>query len=571
MSSPGTSLSSLTDVYNAIKAQEANFPIPKTTATYVVGTLDALTGRFTYAVPTYSETDTDTGPLEPGGPLKPLPHPITLVGGRITALNVQNVILQFNVKNRQARDFVLSVPGFPDAHAAQNQDFVTLNVGSASGIDAFTLTCGKRYISQLPLEIIYQIVGAGAFTMPALPVAIIYAPPPDQSNKNTASWSFSNTTGTSSTLITTQQQGSGTPSLQFNIPADLASVIQLVGQDMQLSGDPGTKAVGGTLGVVGRAIALIPSIFGQTNVSSSVGTTSTQQKVLTLTITEQQTVTTSGQSGGPGSGDLIYYLTNARLCWFANNGLLQLALLGWDRVASVSAGFLRSQGAQSGLDPATIQALLALDPFVAGGPQAPLTQPRFELVETTEINAGEWKRIETYSFNQQDTNTSVRSSATMIDMKAGWLSFLGFGPERTGTNTISMSFSTSTQNTAGRTVTDTVDLFAGPTEIYSVEIYADVIFGTFAYRSVPVAATPKVTGTVQDSLNKPLPFAEVTLVNNGRRFVTRADAHGRFAFHSGSIAPGHTVISSGHAQTQLAFAGNPVGNLNLKTAAKRTA
>jgi hypothetical protein len=115
-------------------------------------------------------------------------------------------------------------------------------------------------------------------------------------------------------------------------------------------------------------------------------------------------------------------------------------------------------------------------------------------------------------------------------------------------------------------------MFAGPTEIYSVEIYADVIFGTFAYRSVPVVAgAAKLTGTIHDIFNKPVAFAEITLTNNGRRFVTRADAQGRYAFHSGSITPGQTIISSGHAQTQLAFAGKPLGNLNLKTAALRTA
>jgi hypothetical protein len=61
------------------------------------------------------------------------------------------------------------------------------------------------------------------------------------------------------------------------------------------------------------------------------------------------------------------------------------------------------------------------------------------------------------------------------------------------------------------------------------------------------------------------------LVNNGRRYVTRADVHGRYAFHSGSIASGHTAISSGQAQIQVAFAGKPLGNLNLKPTILRTA
>ena len=567
MSTPGTGVPSLTDVYNTIKAQETNFPIPQTTATYVVGTFDAAFGRFTYSVPTYTEIDAvDT--QEPRMPIiKPRP-PIKLTGGKLTSLNAENVILQFNVTNRQGRDFVLSVTGFPDVHAPQGQDFVTLNVGKASSIDQFTLKCGRTFMSQLGLIIDHQFVGAGAFILPALPVAIIYAPPADQSRKNTASFSFSNTTGTSFSLLSTKQSSSGTPDPQFNVPADLATAMQTIGQDLQKI--PATQGVGSALSIVAGAVALIPKIFGQTTVTTTVGTTASKQHVVTLTLTEQQTVTTNAQSGGPGSGDLIFYLANVRLCWFANNGSVQLALLGWDHVASVSTGLLRTQGAQSGLDPATIQSLLALDPFVAGGPDAPLPRPRFEYNTTFEINAGDWKLNDSYSFTQQDTNTSVQSSSIVTNTQAGWLSFLGIGPSQTGVNTVALSFSTATQNTVGRTIADTVDLFAGPTEVYSVEVYADVIFGTFAFRSVPVGAAV-LSGTVLDNFNKPVPFAQVTLLNNGKRFVARADAQGRYAFHSTSIAAGNSSISYGQAQLQVAFAGKPLGNLNLKTPALKTA
>jgi hypothetical protein len=552
------------NVYNAIKAQEAHFPIPQNAATYVVGTFDAALGHFTYAIPTYKDAET----LErPGVPIfKPIPRPITLTGGKLTALNVENVTLQFNVINRQGRDFVLSAPGFADVHAPQGQDFVTLNVAQASSIDQFTLKCGRVFMSQLPLQIEHQIVGAGAFTMPALPVAIIYAPPTDQNHKNTASWSFSNTTGTSLTVISTQQNSSNSP--QFSLTTDLSNAMQALGQVLQKIPVGAVQAAGQALGTIS---GVIPKIFGQTTVTTTVGTSSTQQRVLTMTITEQETITTSAQSGGPGSGDLIFYLANARLCWFVHNGALQLALLGWDRVASVSVGFLKSQGAQSGLNAATIQALLALDPFVAAGPQALLPRPRFELIETAEINAEEFKHSDSYTFTQQDTSTSVRSTSTVTDMQAGWLSFLGIGPSTSGVSTVATSLSTATQNTVGRTITDSVDLFAGPTEIYAVEIYADVIFGTFAYRSVPVAATAQLMGTVLDNFNKPVPFAEVTLANNGKRFVTHANAQGNYAFHAASISAGSSVISYGQTHLQVAFAGKPLGNLNLKTTALRTA
>ena len=308
MSTPGTGLTSLTDVYNIIKAQEAHFPIPQTAATYLVGTFDAALGHFTYAIPTYRETETLDIP-RPGIPtIKPIPrHPLNLIGGKITALNVENVTLQFNVVNRQGRDFVLSVPGFSDVHAPQGQDFVKLNVAQASSIDQFTLRCGRVFMSQLPLQIDHQIVGAGAFTMPALPVAIIYAPPTDQNRRNTASWSFSNTTGTSITVLSTQQNSSNTP--QFSLTSDLSNAMQGLGQVLQKIPYGPAQVAGQALGTIG---GVIPKLFGQTTVTTTVGTSSSKQRVLTLTITEQDTVTTNAQSGGPGSGDLVFHLVNAR-------------------------------------------------------------------------------------------------------------------------------------------------------------------------------------------------------------------------------------------------------------------
>jgi hypothetical protein len=565
MSTPGTGVPNLMNVYNAIKAQEANFPIPQTAETYVVGTFNAALGRFTYSVPTYTEIESTIDPQQPRLPVVK-PHPITLTGGKVTALNSQNAVLQFNVINRQGRDFVLSVPGFPDVHAPQGQDYVTLNVGKAGSINQFTLRCGREYISQLPLQISYQTVGAGVFTIPALPVAIIYAPPADQNNRNSATWSFGNTTGTSVSILSAIQNSSSAP--QFSLSTDLANAMQAASQVLQKIPYGPIQTAAQVLGTIGGELT---KAFGQTTVTTTVGTSSSNQRVLTLMITQQDTVTTNPQSGGPGIGDLVSFLVNARLCWFAYNGVFQLALLGWDAVSSMSVATLKTKGAQTGLDPATIQALLALDPFVAGGPQASLPRPRFELVLTEEINAQEFKHSETYTFTQQDTSASAQTNSTVTDMQAGWLSFLGIGPAQSGTNTVTMSFSKSTQNTVGRTVTDTVDLFAGPNEIYAMEIYMDVIFGTFAYRTVPVVATAQLTGTVLDNFNKPVPFAEVTLVNNGRRFVTRANAQGNYAFHSASITPGNSTITYGQAQLQVAFAGKPLGNLNLKTAALRTA
>lgn len=573
MSSPGTGLSSLTDVYNAIKALEANFPIPQTSKTYVVGTFDAQLGHFTYAIPTETignllgEPGTRRGPIMKPVPPRSVPKTIA----SLTTLNVENVTLQFNIINRQGRDVVLSVLGHPDVHAASGQDFVTLNVAQADAIDRFTLTCGgKRFLSPGPIEIQHKLVGVGVFTIPALPLSIIYAPPADQNNKNTASWSFSNTSGVSFTLDASKTTSTQSQDVQFGALGDLVSAIDTVAKEL---GDS-HQDITGPLGKASAALSIIPKLVGQTNVTSQVSTTSDKKSVLSLTFTEQQDVPVRSDAGGPGNADLIYYLVNVRLCWLVDNGILRLALLGSDSkgVAAMSVGLLKNQGARSGLNPAAIQSLLALDPFVAGGPQASLPRPRFELVSTVEVNSvNDWRLSDTYTFSQQDTTTTQNSNITVTDMQAGWLSILGIGPSKTETDTIACSFSSAKQTSVTRTISDTVDLFAGPTEVYSMEIYVDVIFGTFAFRSVPIMPAAKLAGTVHDTFNRPMPNAEVTLVNNGKRFVTRADAQGRYAFHSASIAPGQTAISSGQAQVQLAFVGKPLASLDLKPAVLRTA
>lgn len=572
MSSPGTS-PVLNQVYNAIKALEAKFPIPQTSKTYVVGTFDAATGHFTYAIHTESAISRDTNfdPSVPGGPVKPLHIPIREAVAIISAVNVENVTLQFNVVNRQGRDFVLSVPGFPDVHAPQGQDFVTLNVAQVRSIESFILTCGKRFMSRGPIEIYYQIIGAGAFTIPALPVAIVYAPPLDRNKQNKSSWSQGSTIGTSVSMTSTRQSSSTTNSDQLSGVKELAGAIKSAGDAVGKDKDPTAQAISGALNGVSTALSLIPALIGDTTVTSTVGSSSSKQNVLTFTVTTQNTLTTNPQSGGPGSGDIIYFLKNARLSWFANNGVLHLALLGWDRSSGFVAETLRNSPAQAGLNPATAQALLGIDPFGSGGPQANLPSSRFRFALDAELNGFNETFSAGYTITQQDTSTSIQTTTTVTDVTAGLLSFLGIGPSSSSDTTLTTTFSSSTQNTAGKTISDTVNLFAAPDEIYGVEIYYDSIFGTFAYRSVPVEQTAKVSGTVHNLMNAPVPNAQVTLVNNGRRYVTKADAHGRFAFHSASITPGHTVVSYGHVQSQVAFAGKPISNVILKPTALRTA
>src|SRR4051812_10755767 len=170
--------------FDTIKAQEANFPLPQPIGTITVGTFNAATEDFQYAVPQYSKNIVSPASPAHGGPLKPTHE--TVHGGDVTAINIFDLKLRFNVTNRSG-DFSVSAAG-QTVHAPAGQNWVQIDVGSATSL-AFTLTCGSSsFAPDLPLKIARHIVAAGAITIPALPITILYAPPVDQQKKNVATW-----------------------------------------------------------------------------------------------------------------------------------------------------------------------------------------------------------------------------------------------------------------------------------------------------------------------------------------------------------------------------------------------
>jgi len=176
------------EIFNLIRGQEANFPFPVKQRIVTVGTFDSATGKFAYLVPTYQE---ETENPVPGKP------PKIIMGGRINAIGAIEVILRFKVKNRSG-DVTVVILGRPTVRAAT--DAIDVSVGAAESV-GFTISNGnKKFTSDLPLEISRFSVGAGVFELPAFPVAIIYAPPADQSQKNVSRWTVTKTTGNTSSI-----------------------------------------------------------------------------------------------------------------------------------------------------------------------------------------------------------------------------------------------------------------------------------------------------------------------------------------------------------------------------------
>jgi len=172
--------------YDNIKGIEAAtnslFPSPYGEAT--VGTFDAATG-FWDGLASFEQ---EYSPA-PGKPER------TRMVYPVADVNAVLVGLVFRVKNREG-EFSVRINNGVKHKAPGGQDFVVVRVGRATTVK-WTAECrGKTYSDTVKIARPPQI-GAGAFTIPALPITIIYDPPQDRNRRNAASYEESASLGTS--------------------------------------------------------------------------------------------------------------------------------------------------------------------------------------------------------------------------------------------------------------------------------------------------------------------------------------------------------------------------------------
>lgn len=519
------------ELFNLIRGEEANFPFPVPSKTVTVGIFDAATGRFEYSVPTYEEEFEN--PL-PGKP------PKVFEGGKINAIGAIEVILRFQIKNRSGQ-VTLSIPGLPAVRTST--DSVTVSVGTVGSVK-FTISSGARkFTSQLPLEITHFVVGAGVFELPAFPLAIIYAPPQDQSQKNVSRWTVNKSTGNTSSMSVSDTKNTSRPvTPEFDNVNLIAKEMKAVAEGLDLLNEAfDNKAVK----VISKGLKIIAGGLGSSSATATEGLTFNSDHSVTLSISNEQTIATNPASGGPGSGDLIHYLKNVKLVWFTTRvGRIRVSIIGHDGIGVTSVGFLKN-GGQTDLDSATVAEFLKLDPFVAGGPSAVLPPDRFVYLDTIDLNGGEISLTECHSVTETESKETINTRTHIQKNQPGFLKFLGLGvTDDKSTETI-IKHSSAVRSEETRKICNRIELFARPDERYSVEVYCDVIFGTFAYRQVRSIPKPLLHGTTFGPGGKVLAGRTVTLINQGRKFTTRTDAAGRYSFHASTIKPGKFEVSVG--------------------------
>jgi hypothetical protein len=195
----------------------------------------------------------------------------------------------------------------------------------------------------------------------------------------------------------------------------------------------------------------------------------------------------------------------------------------------------------------TAKVLLALDPFVAGGPEAALPEPRFFLEEVFEVSGPEEHSFK-HQIVQEDLTATSKYTISTQDYSPGLLGFLGIGPQQEQHLKSSMTHSGSRKVTVGQEVVTKVSFNAEKGEKYFVEAHYDRVFGTFAFRRGTPGSKPAVEGTVTDENGAPAPGQRVTLLAGGKRFSARTDAQGRYAISSSRVRAGTGTLLVGESR-----------------------
>ena len=144
----------------------------------------------------------------------------------------------------------------------------TENVSPA--VTAFNLTItvpGKAAVEVRIIIVRPPVLGMGAFTIPALPIAVVYAPPQGKQNKNFASYTVADiftrslTTAITSSTSTKTAQAFSAGDIIGKVAGAIASVAAIVGT----GGTAGASA-----GVLGALLTTLTGTGGSSSTRSTV-------------------------------------------------------------------------------------------------------------------------------------------------------------------------------------------------------------------------------------------------------------------------------------------------------------
>jgi hypothetical protein len=556
-------------VYQLIKSYEGSFRPPASYETVNVGSFDAQTGEF-HGLKTQAETDPEPIAQSPHDvPRNPPPYfsadgwvsiaidkrwrkTVTTTPAPIVPL--APVLLKFEIVHPNPAGWSVCVNGATKI-VPTTETTVSINIWDAVAAN-WTVTSGAlsykdRVMIQHPPGVLYPVSDAaiGAFTVPALPVTIIYAPPADSLGKSTATYTDSETIGTTITYdLNTESSQTHPVDAVFDHGAAIQTLVNEIGDGAQTA-----KAAGWNspyVALVAQICKDISTELGKMGSEETRGITNISRLDMTCSQTMTDMSGTNAKVGGPGVGDIVHFYRDLRMAWVYYKGKLRLCPLGCtDTTCPVTT--LQNAPSSVGLSADIAQQILSFDPFVSAGPGAALPTDRFQECVPEMIydyGFGAMKELEqSFTRSQTRQNTTKQFTTQSDNWQPGpILKELGFGNQ----DKVTFTVSNATGDTVSSTVKVKLHLETGLNDHFAFRLWFDTLFGTYACQIVPTAGYAKFWGGVGGSVH-PGPQQEVKLLAGNKTFSTVADKDGKFAFFTSSIpaGPASLIIGNRPAQT----------------------
>ena len=538
------------DVYKAVKAVEATFPLPAPYFTVNVGTLNVASGVFNGLS---TRTRVDAEPVQHGPGEHPRIPPPRFVGNSRVSVSIDAqfrrttttepaprvplapVLVKFSVTNA-ATAWTVRVNG-ADTSVRAGTSSVLVDVWDAATV-RWRITIGSRVREDI---VWFQRpqgphpAALGAFTIPVLPLTIVYAPPVDSLGASSAKYSAAKTVGSTVDFGSTKDVSSTVP-VRGSMFLESVSLAKGTFDAYALA----LEATGNK--VASKIFSGISDQIGQVSSTEQTGVADGTESTITLVQSTSDELRATVTSGGPGVGDVLHFYRDLRMIWSYVDGDLRLCPLSFTRTFLTASG-LRDHADTAGISAADATALLALDPFTGPAVQHTLPADRFRFVETWEYGFGVTFTHTVSTTRETSRRTTHREYRTE---SSGWdagplFKALGFGGSDTTTVTITNAVGEKTSST----VTLEADLVSGPQDLFVVNLWYDNLFGTFAFESVPASPTVRFQGTGTG------PAQEVSLRAGGKVFRTVTGPDGHFRFQAPHFPSGDAVLQVGGVTRQV--------------------
>jgi hypothetical protein len=495
-----------TALFHKIKDKEALENLPPAVATQDIGTIDCAGGVWkgledTVVQPTPKPTAKGVMPSD-----KPIMVPPKLsmfarkVYFRFKAVHRSSKPLEVVLQNYDISNSPRLVSTDPPKKVSVDKDEVLIDL-DPWGMDhramhfeswiEFTVSCGgtpklgRIQFTRVPAA------GAGVYTIPALPVTVIYAPPLDSQKKNQMTYDTSQYFGTSVVI----SHGTGGSDKK-----DASTPLLYAGSQFQQVASPLGKALSAieVTKPIGAVFTALSDGMGSMSETRTVGFEEKGGRSLTVRSgTIEKWTTLNGPTAlGPGEDDQIVYLHNANIAWMGppiSGPDVRIALLDYKVLMKPTVHELKAdlaelsrpgaspkaKGKNSLLDAATIRALLKLDPL-ADDPNARLPASRYYVKSPcSEVNAGGGGAGLQLEESYESEQASVDTTLGVEQWNKGMLSFMGDGVDHNETMTTTVRNFRSTAFHTKSTTYAYAKLNVAAGEKYFVTTYFDRVFGSF--------------------------------------------------------------------------------------------